>query len=148
MDYGEILNHLAPCGLNCSKCLAYAKGEIKESSERLAHLLGSFERYAERFSAFLPVFGKYPQFKELLDYFCRGECRGCRSGSCKYPDCGVFCCYREEGVDFCFQCEEFPCDKTNFDPDLKARWIQMNSRMKEIGVEMYFEETRDLPRYR
>jgi len=53
-----------------------------------------------------------------------------------------------KGVDFCFQCDEFPCEKTNFDPDLKRRWFQMNTRMKEIGVEAYFEETKDLPRYK
>jgi hypothetical protein len=56
-------------------------------------------------------------------------------------------CYKDKGIDFCFQCDEFPCDKTNFDPDLKRRWIQMGSRMKEIGVEAYYAETKDAPRY-
>ncbi|HAK59402.1 MAG TPA: hypothetical protein DCO77_03325, partial [Nitrospiraceae bacterium] len=56
-------------------------------------------------------------------------------------------CYKDQGVDFCFQCQEFPCDKTNFDPNLKQRWISMNTRMKEVGVEAFFEETKDLPRY-
>ncbi len=60
---------------------------------------------------------------------------------------GVTECYKKKGVDFCFQCDEFPCEKTNFDPHLKARWIKMNNRMKEIGVESYYEETKDLCRY-
>ena len=36
---------------------------------------------------------------------------------------------------------------TNFDSDLHDRWIKMNRRMKDIGVEAYFLETKDLPRY-
>lgn len=148
MEHQDVLDALAPCGLSCRKCFAYSEGEIGVLSRRLQELLGSFDRYAERFSVFLPVFESYPSFKELLAHLAQADCSGCREGACKYPDCGVIACYQQKGVDFCFQCEEFPCEKTNFDPDLKRRWIQMNSRMKEIGVESYFEETRDLPRYR
>ena len=54
----------------------------------------------------------------------------------------------KKGVDFCFQCDEFPCEKTNLDSGLKYRWIQMNNQMKEIGIESYFQETADLPRYK
>lgn len=148
MEYDEILKKLAPCGLNCEKCLAFSNGQIKFHSTKLKELLGSFDTYAERFSKYRPIFRNYPAFKELLDSFTQGNCRGCRSGECLYPNCGVFACYKEKGVDLCFQCEDFPCEKTNFDPNLHDRWLQMNSRMKEIGVESYYEETKDLPRYR
>jgi len=148
MEYKDILNILAPCGLNCFKCFAYSEGEIKSHSIKLKNLLGSFDSYAERFSKFLPIFANYPSFKELLSYLTKGDCQGCRKGTCKYPNCGVFKCYKQKGVDFCFKCDAFPCEKTNFDPDLKRRWIKMNNRMKDIGVEAYFEETKDLPRYR
>ena len=149
MKYNQILNILAPCGLSCHKCFAYSDGEIKHLSLRLQRLLGSFDRYAERFSKFLalPVFKHYSSFNELLSYFTQGDCMGCRKGTCKYPNCGVIKCYIEKGADFCFQCNDFPCKKTNFDPDLKKRWLQMNKRMKEIGVEAYFEETKGKPRY-
>jgi len=150
LDYKDILTHLAPCGLDCSKCLAFSEGEIKSLSTRLKHLLGDFDRYAERFSNFLPVFSNYSAFKALLSFLAQGDCLGCRRGNCRYPNCGVAQCQRikTKEVDFCFQCGEFPCEKSNFDPDLEQRWIQMNRRMKEIGVEAYFEETKDLPRYR
>ena len=147
MKYKDILNILAPCGLNCVKCFAYSEGEIKMLSGRLQELLGSFDRSAERFSAFLPIFKNYPSFKELLAFFTKSDCRGCRNGTCIRPNCGVITCYQKNGVDFCFQCEEFPCNKTNFDLDFERRWIQMNNRMKEIGVEAYYQETKDLPRY-
>jgi hypothetical protein len=148
MRYEDILKILAPCGLNCSKCLMYTHGEIRSVSTRLRELLGSFDRYAERFSTFQPVFRNYQPFKELLTHFTRGDCTGCRTSACRYPDCKVLPCTREKGIDFCFQCPDFPCTGTTFDPDLKHRWQEMNFRMKEIGIAAYYEETRNLPRYR
>lgn len=148
MEYDKILKILAPCGLNCMKCLSYKGGEIKETSKRLRELLGSFESYAERFSSFQPVFKGYPQFKELLEHFSGSDCSGCRSGACGYPGCIVLKCSQGKEKDFCFQCDEFPCDRTTFDPDLKRRWIEMNTRMRDVGLVAYYEETKDLPRYR
>ncbi|HPI92136.1 MAG TPA: DUF3795 domain-containing protein [Deltaproteobacteria bacterium] len=148
MDYEAIKAVLAPCGLNCGKCMANRDGEIRACANRLRELLGSFDRYAERFSSFMPVFGGYPQFRELLEHLGGGDCAGCRNGVCRYPGCIVPACVKDRGVDFCFQCGEFPCDRVSFDPDLRNRWQAMNARMKEIGIEGYFEETRDLPRYK
>jgi len=150
MKYEEVLEHLAPCGLSCRKCFANEKGAIKALSEQLQEKLGDFDVYAERFTTLVdPIFQNYQAFKGLLAFFAQGSCRGCREQACGlWPDCGVAKCYREKGVDFCFQCEEFPCDRTYFDPHLHRRWIQMNERMKEIGVEGYFAETKDLQRYR
>ncbi|HYA15711.1 MAG TPA: DUF3795 domain-containing protein [Syntrophales bacterium] len=147
MKYDEILKLLAPCGLNCSKCMAFTNGDIKKNANELKRLLGSFDSYADRFSSFLPVFKNYPSFKKLLEYFAQADCKGCRNGDCKYPNCGVASCYKQKEIDFCFQCNEFPCEKTSFDPNLKKRWMQMNNLMKQKGVEAYFEETKDLPRY-
>lgn len=147
MEYQEILDTLAPCGLNCRKCMSHVDGEIKQHSTELKQLLGSFDRLAVKFSAFVPALKGYPQFKDVLEFLTQGDCVGCRNGGAKYPDCGVAKCYQDKGVDFCFQCDEFPCDRTNFDPDLRQRWLQMNGRMKEVGIEAYFQETRDLPRY-
>jgi hypothetical protein len=148
VEYDTILKDLAPCGLSCRKCFANSQGDIASLSVQLVERLGSFDVYAERFSAFLPAFEDYPPFKTLLAYLSQGHCDGCRQGTCLYPDCGVTTCYQEKGVDFCFQCNEFPCDRSNFDPHLERRWRQMNERMREIGVEAYYEETKDQPRYR
>lgn len=146
-EYDKILDFIAPCGLNCRKCLANVRGEIAGHSIELQKLLGNFDIYAERFSSFHPIYKNYPSFKKLLSHLAKPDCNGCRQGTCKYPNCGVAECYKNKGVDFCFQCDEFPCEKTNFDPHLKARWIKTNKRMKEIGVESYYEETKDLCRY-
>lgn len=147
MLYKDILHEIAPCGLYCSKCFANSEGEIRSTSIILQSLLGSFDIYAERFSSFLPVFKNYSHFKTLLTYLTEENCLGCRKGSCLYPDCGVRDCYKAKNIDYCFQCDEFPCQKTNFDTHLEQRWKQINIRMKEIGIEAYYQETKDLPRY-
>ncbi|MCF8033804.1 MAG: DUF3795 domain-containing protein [Desulfarculaceae bacterium] len=148
MDYSEILRRLAPCGLSCAKCFAYKDGDIGRHAKELQRLLGNFGIYAERFSAFLPEMKDYPAFGRLLDYMAGGSCAGCRKDQCLWPNCGVAACWQDKGVDFCFQCDEFPCAKTNFDPHLEKRWIAMNQRMAEVGVEQFFEETKDDPRYK
>lgn len=147
LPYDEILRKLAPCGLNCRKCLFNAGGEIKELSAGLKERLGNFAPYAARFSEHEPAFTGYREFSRLLDFFSTGDCRGCREGGCRFPGCNVNSCTSEKNIDFCFQCGEFPCEKSNLMGPLKERWIKMNSRMKESGVEKYYMETKDEPRY-
>lgn len=150
MKKPEILEKLGPCGLNCSKCFAFINGSIKEHSNNLKESLGNFDIYAHRFNELLhePIFKKYPDFKEMLTYFANVSCKGCRNDECKlFVSCNVKQCSRERLVDFCFQCNEFPCKKHGFDEHLEKRWISINERMKIIGVEKYFSEVKDKPRY-
>jgi hypothetical protein len=146
-EYKEILRRLAPCGLNCGKCLFYFDGEIRELSIKLKDRLGNFGSYAERFAKGAAVFNNYKGFNELLSFMTTGDCQGCREGGCMFPGCNVNNCTSSKNIDFCFQCEEFPCKKSNLHGTLKERWINMNSRMKEIGASEYYKETADEPRY-
>jgi hypothetical protein len=150
MEYNEILEKLGYCGLHCGKCFAFTKGPIKENALKLKESLGNFEVYAQRFSGMLsePSFDHYPEFKALLQVFSSENCRGCRVEGCKiFKSCLVRDCAINEKVDFCFECKKFPCDNTGFDEHLKKRWININSEMKEIGVEAYYDKIKDLPRY-
>ena len=85
----NILDVLAPCGLNCQKCLAYNEGDIKHHSQELKKCLGNFDNYAKRFVKFSEVFENYTAFKELLDVFSKGGCNGCRNGGCINTACNV-----------------------------------------------------------
>jgi len=146
----DIKNSFGPCGIFCEKCFAFSNGIIKKSSTALENALGNFDIYAERFSELLnePVFHEYPNFKKLLKYFTSVECNGCRKEQCKlFVNCKVRDCYKIKGVDFCFQCPEFPCNNTGFDEHLYKRSIKINLRIKEIGIEKYYEEIKDTPRY-
>ena len=150
MDHDLIKNKLAPCGLHCGKCFAFIEGDIKNHSNKLKEFLGDFDIYAKRFVDLIdePVFNKYHDFKELLDYFASVECAGCRKEKCKiFKDCKVRDCHEKKGVDFCFQCSDFPCNETGFDQHLHKRSVVINMRMKEIGVEKYYDEIKDKPRY-
>lgn len=149
MNLDKIIEILAPCGLNCKKCVAYAEGDIQRSSKELQQLLGSFDTYAERYSNVYPVYEDYPPFKRMLHYFTEPQCEGCRNGHCLYQNCGVATCENISSgkMKFCFECNEFPCEKSGFHPDLKRRWIERNTRMKEITAEAYYNESKDTPRY-
>ena len=150
MTDDNILKALGPCGLNCEKCFAHVDGDIRKYSLKLKEKLGNFDAYAKRFETLLnnPIFTKYPDFIIFLDYLASENCKGCRNENCKlFTDCGVRSCHQEKGLDFCFQCEDFPCQKTNFDVNLQKRWVQMNNEIREKGIETYYAETKDKPRY-
>jgi hypothetical protein len=145
-----IKERIAPCGLHCGKCFAFHKSAIKELSKGLKNELGNFDVFAERFVDLLnePVFKKYSDFKELLNYFSSVECKGCRNENCKlFKNCKVRECYKEKKVDFCYQCNDFPCNDTGFDQHLYKRFVEINLKIKSIGIENYFGEIKDKLRY-
>lgn len=145
-----IKSRLAPCGLHCGKCFAFVDGNIKQQSTLLKNSLGNFDVYAERFNELLdePVFRKYGTFKDMLNHFSEVNCKGCRKENCKlFKNCKVRDCAAGKNVDFCFECDEFPCGKTGFDSHLNDRSVKINRRMKEIGVENYYLEIKDKSRY-
>ncbi len=148
MDYEEILNILAPCGLSCIKCLGYENGPVREHAKELQTLLNGFAPFAARFSSKIPAFEKYPSFEEVLEFITGVDCAGCRDNEAKYPHCGIARCHKDKEIDFCFQCNEYPCSPEGMYPDLRERWLEANNKMKEIGVEAYYEETKDKPRYK
>jgi hypothetical protein len=139
-----------PCGILCEKCFAFNDGPIRFHAEMLRNNLGEFDNYAKRFVTLLdnPVFAKYADFKKFLDTLASNNCLGCRKQECHlFRGCKVKDCYKNKNVDYCFQCNEFPCERTGFDDNLKQRWLKINFRIREIGLENYYSEVRVKPRY-
>jgi hypothetical protein len=150
MTEERIKASLAPCGLCCETCFAHVNGDIRRYSEKLRECLGNFAPYARGFATLLgdPVFEKYADFKEMLDYFAAENCRGCREEQCKlFRNCGVRPCQQEKGVDFCYACDEFPCDRTNFPESMYQVWVRINEKIRETGIEEFYEKARNRPRY-
>jgi len=150
MTSEKIKASIAPCGLSCEKCFAHVDGDIRRYSLKLKEKLGNFDLYAKRFETLLdnPIFAKYPDFKEMLDYFASEHCKGCRNEQCRmFKTCGVRSCHQEKEIDFCYQCEEFPCNRTNFDEGLYKGWVLINEKIKKTGIEQYYEKTKTRPRY-
>ena len=149
VSYDTVRERIAPCGLNCHKCALHIDSEIKRHSAALAHALGpNFGSYAKRlFTAVDPAFEGYEAFQAILDYLANGSCASCRSGECPFSLCRVRECVVEQGVDFCFQCDLFPCDRSGMSGPLLDRWRTNNETMKEMGAVEYYLKVRDLPRY-
>jgi len=147
VEYAEVVRRLAPCGLDCSRCLDHEGGEIRRLATRLIDLLGDYERVALLKADAEPAFRRYPEFRALLAKIAEGPCGGCRSGRLHSPvACAVRACSGEKGVDFCFQCRDFPCG-TGLSVPLGERWKTRNERMREICVEAFYEEQSARPRY-
>lgn len=150
MDYEKIKESIAPCGLSCETCFAHVDGDIRRYSLKLKEKLGNFGPYAKRFEAMMnePIFSKYPDFMEMLDYFASENCRGCRHEQCKlFQECRIRPCHQEKQVDYCFQCDEFPCKKTNFDEQLYKVWVVINEKIRKSGIEQHYEKAKNRPRY-
>lgn len=150
MNNHELKDKFGPCGLLCEKCFAYSNGLIRYHAEQLKNQLGNFDVYAQRFSKLLnePRFENYATFKEFLSFLSLSNCKGCRKQECHlFTDCKVNHCYKDKGVEYCYQCAEFPCQNTGFDENLNLRWLKINERIREIGLENYYNEVKDKPRY-
>lgn len=150
MDYEFIKTRIAPCGLHCGKCFAFVDGDINSCSIKLKNMLGNFQNYANRFVYLMnePLFNKYNDFSDMLLYFSSSNCAGCRVEKCRlFKDCKVKDCCNQNNIDYCFQCSSFPCNKTGFDEHLYNRFIDINTIIKEVGIEKYYDKIKDKPRY-
>ncbi|MCP4675459.1 MAG: DUF3795 domain-containing protein [Deltaproteobacteria bacterium] len=147
MEKETLLKRVAPCGLVCYTCAAAKDGIIQQHGAELLKHLDGFEPYAEMMSVYDKRLKQYPVFKEVLQMIGDAGCEGCRDGVCKFPDCGIAPCIKENGHDFCFECPEFPCKEADFEPLLKVKWLRANERMMQVGVEAYFNEMKDRSHY-
>jgi hypothetical protein len=139
---------LAPCGLDCGKCLANPGSRIARLARELREELGGFADHVPLFSQFNPVFAKYPEFAAMLDHLADGgTCAGCRSGNCLFAGCEVSRCTRERGVGYCCECAEFPCAKVNLPGRLDVLWKQCSEAVRDMGAEAYYATIKDRPRY-
>jgi len=147
MNHDELVRVVAPCGLDCGRCLSNPQSPISGLSRDLRGQLGGFAALAGRFAGMDPVFANYDGFADVLDRLADAGCTGCRSGQCLLSSCKVGACVAERGVDWCFQCAQFPCQDTGLPPLLLNRWKMNNERMRDVGPEAYFAAMRKEPRY-
>lgn len=137
MTNDALLRRIAPCGLDCGRCLDNPDSPIARHAKELKRELGGFGRRAAFFAALDPAFAAYADFERLLDRLDRGGCRGCREGQCLFAECRVKDCVRERGVDFCFACDRFETCDPGLPPGLAERWRAGNRRLGEVGLAAY-----------
>ena len=97
MDY---LQMTAPCGLPCFVCYLYLANENEELRSKISDFLG------------------IPPDKTV--------CKGCRNedGRCVHNEqtCRVYPCASEKKLNFCSECDDFPCDFLHPYADRSELW--------------------------
>lgn len=116
-------NLAAVCGLYCEACSWFIS--TNEDPERLKKLAAQQNWLVED-----------------------SKCYGCRSGK-RLPYCGkcrMSACAAERGIDFCCECEEYPCDDLKqFQTAMPHRielWVNLN-RIKSVGYRQWLKEVRE-----
>lgn len=122
----------ASCSDYCGGCGQY-NGIISQTAKQMKEFsdLYGFEFRSQG------VFD-FRQFVKALEWFVENaECPGCKQGG-GFPSCAVRKCCFDKGLRICFECEEFPCSKTEavVDTDTMRRF----ERFKEIGFERWVAE--------
>lgn len=117
MDYKKLT---APCGLDCFNCGVYAANITEATKMSLAAMTG----------------------KEPADI----PCRGCRTSGCTFltEPCATLDCISQKGHEFCYECNDFPCDKFLPCRDSSEKPHNMKlynlCRIQRIGLEKWAQE--------
>lgn len=113
---------IAPCGIDCFNCEVYEKNITEETRLKFA-----------------TVAKIQPE---------QVSCKGCREqGGCRlhWGKCDTLDCVKSHGVEFCFQCNDFPCKMLCPSAESAPRYphnlkLYNLCRMKLLGVEKWTSE--------
>ena len=124
MDISEKRKLTAPCGLDCFNCDIYEANLTDEMAEFIHTKLG------------VP--------KESI------ACKGCRQQDGKHfhlpsEGCATLNCAKDKGVEFCCDCEEFPCSLLAPLADEAQRYphnfkLFNLCRIRKVGIDRWIEE--------
>jgi hypothetical protein len=120
----------APCGLDCFNCEIYEENITEEMKNQFSL--------------------KIQKDPEAV------ACKGCRlENGCKHFEspCETLKCIEDKELEFCFECDKFPCVKLQPAKDGADRYphnfkLFNLCRMKAVGVEKWAEEEAKLIRQR
>ncbi|MCP4151443.1 MAG: DUF3795 domain-containing protein [bacterium] len=113
----------AVCGLYCEGCTLYIA--TMEDPARLKELAARFQLTEEAISC----------------YGCRSHKRGPYCQECKMVSCAA-----ERGIDFCIECEEYPCKELKEFQAEKLHRIELFDdleRIKSVGYKKWLQERRE-----
>ncbi len=132
MENQEKLQLVSPCGYCCLSCPAYEKSRCTNDI--------AIQKEAKR--ANLPV-------DEFLKYMCRG-CRPKQGRPHGDILCQTYdCCVNVKGLDFCYQCQDFPCLKLA--PISEGAEVRRHNTkiynllmLKKLGLDEYIEKSGEI----
>ena len=85
--------------------------------------------------------------------YSEADCHGCRSknhNGCSIEGCFLLECTKSHNVDFCGECEEFPCQKVHklFEETVYKQWLEGNQQIRDYGIEYFWDKNSENPHYR
>ncbi len=112
------------CGIYCANCPIFIAGALSDKKKKA--------QLAKKLSEEM---GKKITPEEI-------SCLGCRSSTKSHwtQDCKIRKCASEKGIEFCYQCEEFPCSslhefyKKNQEPRENLK------KISKVGVDAFLAE--------
>jgi len=137
------------CGVYCGTCARWCENSaLRKLAAALAELVDS-----HGFHRWMPDVVKefnYTEFRKALDFFSQKDtwlvCRkGCKGGDGRL-DCQIRKCCKNHGLDVCFDCSEFPCDRVKGNTAMiegakdyrklgKEEWLRQQIKKAKKGYE-------------
>jgi len=133
-------NEVAYCGNYCRTCYWYTDALRKPAAQLLDLIKSHFE-----LAGWINYKGSNAeQTIKGLEILSKTACAfNCKGGS-GWGDCPVRKCCITKGIDFCFECSEFPCvlwdEKGKYSNVFNRAKIERLQKMKEIGVEEWIKK--------
>lgn len=116
------LEKVAPCGIDCVNCELYEKNNRVDVLERVAKITGK-------------------TIEEL-------KCKGCRlQGGCTmHENCETLACVQDKEVNFCFDCNDFPCKRLQPMKEGADRYphnlkVYNLCQIQKMGIEKFLEQS-------
>lgn len=110
------------CGLNCAKCDIFLASHGNEELHK--NLVKWFKENID------------PSIESISCEGCRGPTNKCWSDDCEFRPCAM-----EKGLDYCFECLDFICDKlekfANDGLEHHKRTVENLKMMKRLGLEKW-----------
>lgn len=150
MKKEELLKRVAPCSLMCHTCAAYEGGVICNSSRQLLKYMEGMSEFFQKHAAH--ILDKHQILEDELNKYAQGKCSGCRDNrdcACSISGCYIPECTKRHQVDFCGECEEFPCNgiREVFEAEVYHQWLRGNTEIRDKGVESYWENSKEKSHY-
>jgi hypothetical protein len=152
-------NLMTYCGACCNACaLSPRFTALKEAAVLINELIevhGLQNWIPQAWLPEAPNMFDFNEFRKGLDFFSKANSfyicqKGCKDGG-GFAECIMRKCCRERGLDICFDCTDFPCNKVEWDPVRMKRaeeykrlgrdkWLQEQEKKARQGFELYADK--------
>ncbi|MCJ7508517.1 MAG: DUF3795 domain-containing protein [candidate division Zixibacteria bacterium] len=139
MDYQkEKMTHISYCGSYCHTC-DWFTGRIKKTAKKCLDMIKYYDGFKKWFENKVDVDNLLSGLQILAD---TSICSGCKTEAGQQNDrCGIRQCCFGKGLNFCYECKDFPCQTLKTNPGvMKFRTLENLKEMKEKGIKEWIDQ--------